>query len=197
MAYKLPSYISDYNFKSSELRKIIEEGLVDSNVDDYGNMILKPELPSNKEHGVANQLVILERYITETSSDLIEQYYDTEFSEFTDVVDIDDDSNKFDNVSEIEEEVTDQLQREQILNTQVDELVNALEKETQRNIKFQEDAEQNYKATKDLLIQLRIKNGEGKDPSDFNDAFPFLPKDINDSENIISENSPYVIPTES
>ena len=112
-------------------------------------------------------------------------------------MDIDDDSNKFDNVSEIEEEVTDQLQREQILNTQVDELVNALEKETQRNIKFQEDAEQNYKATKDLLIQLRIKNGEGKDPSDFNDAFPFLPKDINDSENIISENSPYVIPTES
>ena len=52
MAYKLPSYISDYNFKSSELRKIIEEGLVDSNVDDYGNMILNQNYQAIKSMGL-------------------------------------------------------------------------------------------------------------------------------------------------
>ena len=195
MAYKLPSYISDYNFKSSELRKLIDEGIVENKVDDYGNVILKPELPSQKDHAVSNQLMILERYNTEVSSDLIEQYYDTSFSEFTDVTDVDDENSQFQESNEISEEVDEQLKREQILNTQVEELVNALEKETQRNIKFQEDAESNYNAPKNLLIQMRIENGEGNDPSDFNDAFPFLPK--NNTNEPIPENSPYVVPTES
>ena len=121
------------------------------------------------------------------SKDLIEQYYDTSFTEFTDSVDVETELN--DENDEIIEQVEDQLQREEILTTQVDEAVSALEQETQRNIKFQEEAEKNYKATKQVLIEMRIRSGEGEVESDFHDAFPFLPK-TSTSPEIYTENSP-------
>ena len=112
----------------------------------------------------------------------------TEFSEFKSP----DEQNKSDllvddSITEVED---DQRVREGILEKQLDELSKILELESQKNIKFQEDAEQNYRATKNLIVDMRIKNGEGNDYSDFQDSFPFLPK-TKDSEPSYNP-SPYI-----
>ena len=191
MSYKLPEYITNYKFDSAELKSVFDDGTTNNNIDKFGNYILKPELPDAKQSVISDQLIVVGSTNTNISADLVEQYYDTSFSEFTDHMDASEDISAEQAQMEIESDVEDQLRREGILSTQVDELVNALERETQRGIKFQEDAERNYKATKQMMIELRIKNGEGTSERDFNDAFPFLPKTDTTSEFV--ENSPFVM----
>ena len=79
------------------------------------------------------------------------------------------------------------------MENQLDELSKVLERESQRNVKIQEDAESNYKAMKAVIIDQRISAGEGKEESDFQDSFPFLPKNSSSSTDTTFNPSPYAI----
>ena len=179
-----PFYITKYDFDQNELNDILINGeSIQENIDSTGNQIINTE-----SNSISDNLIKVPQLKTEFSEDKILQNYDVEFSEFKPPSD----SNQSelmvdDTISEFEEE---QRTREGLLENQLDELSKILEVETAKNIKFQEDAEQNYRATKNLILDMRIKNGEGSDYTDFQDSFPFLPK-TSDSETTFNP-SPYV-----
>jgi len=170
MSKKYPVYITRYEIDQSELSEFVEGGEHKENIDSTGNQIIKTDSDT-----VENCFITIRQVKTEFSKDKIEQNYETKFTEFSDLVKSDD---KSENLS-IEDDVTDinnaHQNQENILNNQLEELTKILEVESQKNIKFKEDAQQNYLATKNLIIDMRIKNGEGNNPEDFSDAFPFSP----------------------
>lgn len=183
----LPDYISTFDFDQTELAKLMEGGDIGAKLDSTGNQLIKAN-----DFSVANCLINIKQTKQEFSDEKIEQYYDTDFSEFTSPSPMSDNPNIL--ISDDLTKISDAHdQRESILETQLEELSKILDNETQRNIKFQEDAEQNYKATKDLIIDMRIKNGEGTTESDFMDSFPFAPRaDVSDPDDSYNP-SPYVV----
>jgi hypothetical protein len=183
----LPYYITRFDFDQTELNNLMAGGEVEETVDSTGNQLIKATTNT-----VNNCLINIKQTKVELSSDKIEQHYNTEFSEF--IVDAPTKDNP--NIS-ISDDITkisdDHHQRESVLETQLDELGKILDNESQRNIKVQELGETNYKATKDLIIDMRIKNGEGTQPSDFMTSFPFAARaDVNEPDDSYNS-SPYVI----
>lgn len=171
----LPFYITKYKFDQDKLNEVLVNGEpINENIDSTGNQIINTETNS-----ISDNLIKVPQLKTEYSDDKISQNYMTEFSEFK-IPEEQTESNLLvdDSFAEVD---ADQRVREGILENQLNELSKILELETQKSIKFQEDSEQNYKATKNLIVDMRIKNGEGDDYSDFQDSFPFLPK-TKDSE---------------
>lgn len=180
----LPFYITKYNFDQDKLNEVlVNNEPINENLDSTGNQIINTET-----NFISDNLIKVPQLKTEYSDDKISQNYMTEFSEFkTPEEQTTSDLMVDDSITEVED---DQRSREGILENQLDELSKILELETQKNIKFQEDSEQNYRATKNLIVDMRIQNGEGNDYSDFQDSFPFLPK-TNDSEPSYNP-SPYI-----
>ena len=170
MSKKYPVYITRYEIDQSELSEFVEGVEHKENIDSTGNQIIKTDSDT-----IENCFITIRQVKTEFSKDKIEQNYETNFTEFSDLVKSED---KSENLS-IEDDITDinnaHQNQENILNNQLEELTKILEIESQKNIKFREDAQQNYLATKNLIIDMRIKNGEGNKPEDFSDAFPFSP----------------------
>lgn len=188
MSKKYPVYITRYEIDQLELNEFIEGRSSPEHIDPTGNQIIKTNSDS-----IENCLISLNQTRTEFSKDKIEQNYDTTFSEFMDTQDKNengtDQINMTDDISEIE---TAHQNQESIMSNQLDELTKILETESQKNIKFQEDAEQNYLATKNLIIDMRIKNGEGNSAEDFSDAFPFTPKTSKNSSDADYNPLPFV-----
>jgi hypothetical protein len=188
MSKKYPVYITRYEIDQSDLNEFIEGIISPEHIDPTGNQIIKTNSDS-----IENCLLSLNQTRTEFSKDKIEQNYDTTFSEFVDTQDknenANDQINMTDDISEIE---TAHKKQESIMSNQLDELTKILETESQKNIKFQEDAEQNYLATKNLIIDMRIKNGEGNSTEDFSDAFPFTPKTNKNSSDTDYNPLPFV-----
>lgn len=183
----IPEYLDNNNFDQVELNNILTGTSVAENIDDSGNLIVD----MNKED-INNNITLLKQNITEFSNDKIEQNYDTSFNELINESDAQNNIMVEEDIKQLSE---DQLKRESVLENQLDELSKVLERESQRNIKIQEDAETNYKAMKSVILEQRIKNGEGTDETDFSDSFPFLPIDEEAlKQNDTSYNpSPFVI----
>lgn len=188
MSKKYPVYITRYEIDQTDLNGFIEGNEISENIDSTGNQIIKANSDS-----IENCLLSLNQSKTEFSKDKIEQNYSTVFTEFTETQDKNETGNNqlnvTDDISEIENAHKTQ---ESILSNQLDELTKILEIESQKNIKFQEDAEQNYLATKNLIVDMRIKNGEGNSPEDFSDAFPFSPKSSENTSNSDYNPLPFV-----
>jgi len=146
-------------------------GDVNETLDNTGNQIIDAS-----KGDITNSIMKLTQTKTEFSKDKIDQYYDTHFSEFENDLPNGDNSDLVieDDIKSISDV---QLQREAVLETQLDEMSKILEQESNKNTKLKETSEQTYNAMKNVIIEQRIKNGEGTEPSDFNDSFPFAPKD--------------------
>tara|TARA_B100001093_G_scaffold215047_1_gene206342 strand:+ start:10304 stop:10885 length:582 start_codon:yes stop_codon:yes gene_type:complete len=170
----IPEYLDNNNFDQTQLNNLLTGTNVTENIDDSGNLIVD----MNKED-INNNITLLKQNITEFSNDKIEQNYDTSFNELINESDAQNNVMVEEDIKQLSE---DQLKRESVLENQLDELANVLERESQRNIKIQEDAETNYNAMKSVILEQRIKNGEGVDEADFSDSFPFLPKREESSE---------------
>lgn len=167
-ARNIPDYLNNKYIDQSELIKVLTEGVVDEKIDNYNNQII-----DIKKTDAQNHLVVIKQSKVEYSPDSIEQNFNTSFSELINEERIDDSLNIDTDVKDLSIE---HLRKEAVLQGQVEELTKVLEMETARGIKAKEDSEQNYNAMKSIIIQQRIQNGEGVDPSEFQDAFPFLPK---------------------
>ena len=89
---------------------------------------------------------------TEFSKDKIDQYYDTHFSEFENDLPNGDNSDLVieDDIKSISDV---QLQREAVLETQLDEMSKILEQESNKNTKLKETSEQTYNAMKNVIIE--------------------------------------------
>ncbi len=173
----IPDYLDNKNFDQTELSNLLTGTPATENLDENGN-----QLVDMNTEDLSNNISVVKQNITEFSNNKIEQNYDTSFSELINESDSNNNLMIEDDIKQLSE---DQLKREGVLENQLDELSKVLERESQRNIKIQEDAETNYKAMKSVIVEQRIKNGEGVDAADFSDAFPFLPKSdtASDDEN--------------
>ena len=125
-----------------------------------------------------NNFIALKQSYTEYSSNKIDQSYQTNFSE---LLDESSETQPIDVIDDITDLADDQLKRENVLNGQLDELSKLLELESQKNIKIQ-NAEKDFMAMKGVIIDMRIKNGEGLSEDDFEPTFPFVSKNKKEYE---------------
>ncbi len=181
----IPDYLNTDDLDQVEISNILNGVSVEENIDDNGNQIIDMNTDDTK-----NNITVLKQNITKYSSDKIEQNYETSFTELLNEDEIKENIMVEEDIKQLSE---DQLKRESVLENQLDELSKVLERESQRNIKIQEDAESNYKAMKSVIIEQRISAGEGKEESDFQDSFPFLPKNSTQNSETTFNPSPYVI----
>jgi hypothetical protein len=182
----IPDYLDNRNFDQTELSNLLSGTSATEHIDENGN-----QLVDMNTEDLSNNISVVKQNITEFSNNKIEQNYDTSFNELINESDFNNNLMIEDDIKQLSE---DQLKREGVLENQLDELSKVLERESHRNIKIQEDAETNYKAMKNVIVEQRIKNGEGVDETDFSDAFPFLPKSETNSNDETSLNpSPYAV----
>jgi hypothetical protein len=113
--------------------------------------------------------IIEEQVETYTATEVIEYAADVEVIE---EVDIETDEE----LLSIEDEISEAISNEQLMQTQIDELGMKLDEEMAKNVKFREDSAEMYLAARDTIITQRINAGEGNSTNDFHDVFPFLPK---------------------
>ena len=180
MSAELPSYIKKFDIDQDKLSDFFD------NKETFGGSNISI---NTNEVTVENCFIAVTQYKKSISEGLVEQFYDTEFNHFKDEI-IDTESDLEIDEQSVNDLLENQNQMENILENQLDELTKILELESQKNIKIQEEAEQNYLATKKLIIDMRIKNKEGTDESDFSDAFPFELKTNENADNF--NPSPYV-----
>ena len=184
MSTDLPDYLKIYEFDQTKLSKILSGDKIEENIDASGNIII-----DSSKNDIENSLTKLTQIHTKFSKEKIEQYYDTNFSEFTNS------DEKPGGGLDLEYDVKDvsdeHLRREAVLETQLDEMAKILEQEQNSNVKVQEDAEKTYTAMKGVIIEQRIKNGEGSNPEDFQDSFPFLPKNTSEGTTTAYDSKPF------
>ena len=186
MSTNIPDYLKIYDFDQTKLSKILSGDKIDENIDISGNLIL-----DSTKNDIENSLIKITQVQTEFSQEKIEQYYDTDFSEFLSPTDGAEDSLDLNyDVKDISDE---HLRREAVLETQLDEMSKILEQEQNTNTKTKEDAEKTYNAMRGLIIEQRIKNGEGSNPDEFQQSFPFLPKSTESKSSTNYDTDPFAI----
>lgn len=173
---KLPSYVTQYNFNQERLDEFLKSGDLGNEYDSFGNLLLTSanEVVSTNSTAIEKHLIAIGTSKRKYSRNKLDEFMDTEFTEFLDGSSPGDTLDQTSDMQNIETNIAKQLSQENILQTQIDELSDILEQETDKNIKGQEDSEANYRAAKALIIQQRIAAGEGSSEADFSDAFPFL-----------------------
>jgi hypothetical protein len=178
----LPEYITKYNFSQNAIQRTLSEKQIASKVDNFNNLLLSSDVDKENIQDIEKYLLYAPLQKKGYHKDQVENFFDTEFSEFMDV-DTDHASTELasstsvdlDMMDEINEEISDQLLSEEIYKKQIDELSNALETELQKNVKFRENANQNFSSSRELIVAQRIQLKQGISESDFSDKFPFLP----------------------
>ena len=151
-------------------------------MDATGNYNLSFDQVTN-ESQLGNYLVSIPIEKTQQRQEQVTTFYNTEFEEFTTIEGVDKDDDVGSLYADVVDREQDRIEEEQLLQAQIDELSNILDKEMERGVKFKEEASEMYTASKDLIISQRIKNGEGTAKSDFSEKFPFLPLTAEQIEN--------------
>jgi len=184
MSTNIPNYIKVYDLDQSDLLDVLAGGDINENIDSTGNHIIDAS-----KDDISNSLIKITQSRMEFDDGKIEQNYNTMFTEFTNNIP----STGLDLLIEddIQSVSDNQLQREAVLETQIDELSKILEQESHQNTKVKEDAEQTYNAMRALIIEQRIKNNEGSSESDFTGAFPFLAKESSSTPNTAYDPAPF------
>lgn len=178
----LPEYITKYNFSQDTIQQAFHEKQLPSEVDNFNNLLLSSDINKEEIQDIEKYLLYVPLQKKAYFKDQVENFYDTEFTEFMDVeashsaaelansATIDQEM-----LEEINEEISDQLISDEIYQKQIDEMSNALEKEIEKNVKFREDANQNFSSSRDLIVSQRIQLNQGISDSDFSEKFPFFP----------------------
>lgn len=182
-----PTYLTSYDFNPRAFDDFIKSTTEDLAIDEYNNLILSADIDEEDIEEVDKFLIKALPRKNMMDSSQIENFIDTNVTEFSDTVDdaesvMSDSELALEFAEEVEEEIGDQLAQEQILQRQIDELADTLEVEIEKGVRFKEDANQAYDANKDVIVAQRIQMGEGKTLSDFSDKFPFLPKSEEEQE---------------
>lgn len=196
MANYIPSYIKQYDFNEKSYQSFVDTPISSNQLDEFNNLILSSNIDEENIESVEKFLMKVEPRKNTFNSTQVENFFDTTITEFQDSAQASD--NALENLlisefaDEVDEEVGEQLANEKILQTQVDEISDTLDKEIQKSVKLKEDASETYQAAKDLIISQRISVGEGKTESDFSNKFPFLP--LSESEEDTGDSFPFMNP---
>ena len=177
MNKNFPSYIADKNFNQSDLNSFIKTGDIENERDSFGNIFIKTE-NETQESDLGDYYISVPLGKKKLIPEQIDTFYNTQINEFATIKNVDgsDDSQLLETedltlLADVEAEIDEQ----KLLQAQIDELSNKLDEEMEKTVKFTEDANETFRASKDIIISQRIAAGEGISPDDFSDVFPFLP----------------------
>lgn len=152
----------EYKVGFEELRMFKETGNFKNNFDSFGNLqlVFNNKTQSGDSDGTYYYSNISLKTL-DYDSDKIEDTTSVQFNELQSTK-----QEQAQNIAVILQRYNEQLAENRILN----ETVNALIEKYENN-----DDKQVIAAMKNEIIDLRIKLDQGNVPSDFDDAFPFLP----------------------
>ena len=189
---KSKSFLDIYDFNKESYSDFLDDNdIFRKQIDDFGNLVLQEGIDEKNIKQVDKFLIKINPRKKKLNKEQVEQFMPTKLSEIS-IIDTNQ-SNEYidtpgDFTEEIEEEIRSQLDQEKIMEVQLDEMSDILDKEIEKGVQFQEKSTENFAAAKEIIIAQRIKLGEGKVPSDFDDKFPFLPLGDNEPE---SEDFPF------
>lgn len=174
---KFPSYITEKKFNQTELSNFLRNGELKNERDQFGNIIIKTE-SETIDSSLGDYLIAIPTTKKKLIEEQIETFYNTNISEFD--VESDDESINNGNLTATEDitlldSVDEELTEQKLLQAQIEELSIRLDEEMEKSVKFSEDANETFRASRDIIVSQRIQAGEGISPDDFGDTFPFLP----------------------
>jgi hypothetical protein len=181
------SFLDIYDFnRESYLDFLNDDNSFKKQIDDFGNLVLQEGIDEENIKQIDKFLIKMNPSKKKLNREQVEQFMPTTLSELTiinknqtaEYSDVPGDFSE-----EINEEIRSQLDQEKIMEVQLDEMSDILDKEIERGVQFQEKSTENFAAAKELIVSQRIKLGEGTLPSDFDDKFPFLPLGEKQPEN--------------
>jgi hypothetical protein len=155
----MPNIPLNYDVDAEGVNKFKITGEFNNNLDDFGNYQLVFTVAQSMAAELNYVKVPLKTFLY--NNDKILDSNTTEFNELQTLK-----AEEKRNVNEILQQYNNLLAENRILN----ETVNALVEKYENN-----DDKQVISAMKSEIINLRIRLGQGKVPSDFSDDFPFLP----------------------
>lgn len=172
-----PSYINEKKFNQTELSNFLRSGDFKNERDQFGNIIIKTETET-VDSSVGDYLIAIPTTKKKLIEEQVETFYNTDISEFD--VESDNELSNGDDLATTEDitlldSVDEELTEQKLLQAQIDELSNRLDEEMEKSVKFSEDANETFRASRDIIVSQRIQAGEGTSPDDFGDTFPFLP----------------------
>ena len=184
----VPKYIEKYDFDQEAYDSFVKSSVDGSQLDEYRNLIMSSNIDEEGIRDVDQFLWKITPKKNTFSQVQVENFFDTNISEFQDI-ETNDTANSTDVeisefADEIDSELGEQLATEKILQTQLEELSNTLDVEIEKGVKFKEDATETFQAARDLIVSQRISAGEGQTDADFSNKFPFLP--LSESEEEVS-----------
>lgn len=184
----VPKYIEKYDFDQEAYDSFVKSSVDGSQLDEYRNLIMSSNIDEEGISDVDQFLWKITPKKNTFSQVQVENFFDTNISEFQDI-ETNDTANPTDMeisefADEIDAELGEQLATEKILQTQLEELSNTLDVEIEKGVKFKEDATETFQAARDLIVSQRISAGEGQTDADFSNKFPFLP--LSESEEEVS-----------
>jgi len=151
--------VVEYTVGLKDLQTFRDTGVFANNFDSFGNLqlVFNRQNPADGKYYYSNILLKTLEYntdkIVDTNSVQFNELQATEQQQAQDV-------------AVLLQKYNEQLAENRILNETVNALVDKYENS---------DDKQVIAAMKNEMINLRIKLGQGNVPSDFSDAFPFLP----------------------
>jgi hypothetical protein len=155
----MPNIPLNYDVDAEGVNKFKITGEFNNNLDDFGNYQLVFTVAQSMTSELNYIKVPLKTFVYNNNKIL-----DSNTSEFNELQTLQAEEKR--NVNEILQQYNSLLAENRILN----ETVNTLVEKYENN-----DDKQVISAMKSEIINLRIRLGQGKVPSDFSDDFPFLP----------------------
>jgi hypothetical protein len=182
----VPKYIEQYDFNQEAYDSFVKSPVDGSQLDEYNNLIMSSNINEKSIAEVDQFLWKITPRKNTFSQVQVENFFDTDISEFPEVETRDSglatDMTVSEFADEIDAELGEQLANEKILQTQIEELSDTLDVEIEKGVKFKEDATETFQAARDLIVSQRISAGEGLTDVDFSNKFPFLPISESDEE---------------
>ena len=182
---KVPEFLTNLNYNNDALEDMFSNGFVSSSFNEFNVIGVESDLDTvDQITSVTSSLISVPILSIPFDKDRIASSFNLEFTEFGEDVEVDviiDTSSiegilASDAVSDEINNVIVALDAESAsLAGQLDILTELLENQTAQNISFTTKTADNYTRLRELIIGLRIQLGEGNDPSEFGDKFPFLP----------------------
>lgn len=155
----MPNIPLNYSVDVNEVDKFKITGEFTNNIDEFGNLQLVFSVAQSTKANLNYVKIPLKTFVYND-----EKILDSNSVEFSELQSLQTEEKR--NVNEILEQYNNLIAENRILN----ETVNSLIEKYENN-----DDKQVINAMKNEIINLRIRLGQGKVPSDFSDDFPFLP----------------------
>lgn len=188
-----PEFLEKYDFNKKSYSDFLSNNSPENQMDEFGNLVLRANIDESDIKDTDKYLIKVKSKKHMIDNSQVELFMDTELSEFKDQAEQpmeQADELISDFSDEVDGEIRTQLENENVLQVQLDEMSDILDKEIEKGVRFQEKSSENFTAAKDVIISQRISLGEGKTESDFSDKFPFLP--LNETQEETGDAFPFM-----